>query len=74
MQVKLENMLKILENNLTKSSKKKYDLLKCDLNEIYDKVAEGTTVQIRCKQCEKGEVYSNIFSIWKQRKLLENSL
>ena len=44
-QLKLENTLKFLENNLTDNLKKQqYELLKCELDEIYDKIAEGVRV------------------------------
>ena len=39
---KLENTLKFLENNLTDNLKKQqYELLRYELDEIYDKIAEG---------------------------------
>ena len=39
--LKLENTLKFLENNLTDNLKKQqYELLKCELDEIYDKIAK----------------------------------
>ena len=39
---KLENTLKFLENNMTDNLKKQqYELLKYELDEIYDKIAEG---------------------------------
>ena len=48
--LKLENTLKFLENNLTDNLKKQqYELLKCELDEIYDKVAEGVRVRSRCQ-------------------------
>ena len=48
--LKLENTLQILENNLTGNVKKKqYELLKCELDEIYDKIAEDVRVRSRCQ-------------------------
>ena len=39
---KLENTLKFLENNLTDNLRKQqYELLRYELDEIYDKIAEG---------------------------------
>ena len=55
-QLKLENMLNFLENNLTDNLKKhQYKLLKCEFDEIYDKIAEGVRVQSRCQQYEEQE-------------------
>ena len=55
-QLKSENTLKFLENNLTENLKKQqYELLKCELDEIYDKIAEGVRVRSRCQQYEEGE-------------------
>ena len=49
-------MLKILETNLTESIKNtEYDLIKCDLDEIYDKIAKGIRFLSRCKQCREEE-------------------
>ena len=43
--LKLENTLNFLENNLTGNLKKQqYKLLKSELDEIYDKIAEGVRV------------------------------
>ena len=43
--LKLENTLKFLENNLTGNLKKQqYELLKCEADEIYDKIDEGVRV------------------------------
>ena len=54
--LKLENTLKFLENNLPDNLKKQqYELLKCELDEIYDKIAEGVRVRSRCQQYEIGE-------------------
>ena len=54
--LKLENTLKFLENNLTDNLKKQqYGLLKCELDEIYDKIAEGVRVRSRCQQYEEEE-------------------
>ena len=63
-QLKLENTLKFSENNLTNNlEKQQYELLACELNEIYDNIAEGERVVAgvsRCKQYKEGEK-SNIF-------------
>ena len=77
--LKLENMLKFLENNLTDNLKKQqYKLLKCELDKIYDKIAEGVRVRSRCKQYEEGEKSNKFFlnlenvwgSQWKVSKLI----
>ena len=60
--LKLENTLKFLENNLTDNLKKQqYELLKCELDEIYDKIAEGVRVRSRCQQYEEGEKSNKFF-------------
>ena len=60
--LKLENTLKFLENNLTDNLKKQqYGLLKCELDEIYDKIAEGVRVRSRCQQYEEGEKSNKFF-------------
>ena len=60
--LKLENTLKSLENNLTDNFKKQqYELLNCELDEIYDKIAEGVRVRSRCQQYEEGEKSSKFF-------------
>lgn len=52
--VKLENMLKILENNLTESIKEEMlTQSKCDLDEIYDKLANVIRILSRCNKCKK---------------------
>ena len=52
--VKLENMLKILENNLTESIKEEMlTQSKCDLDEIYDKLANVIRTLSRCNKCKK---------------------
>ena len=43
--LKLENTPKFLENNLTENIKKQYELLKGELDEIYDEIAEGIRVR-----------------------------
>ena len=49
--LKLENTLKFLENNLTDNLKKQqYELLKCERDEIYDKIADAVRVRNRCQQ------------------------
>ena len=61
--LKLENTLKFLENNLTDNLKKQqYGLLKCELDEIYEKIAEGVRVRSRCQQYEEGEKSNKFFS------------
>ena len=43
--LKLENTLEFLENDLTDNLKKQqYELLKCELDELYNKIAEGVRV------------------------------
>ena len=43
--LKLENTLKLLENSLNDNLKKQqYKLLKCELDEIFDKIAESVRV------------------------------
>ena len=60
--LKLENTLNFLENNLTDNLKKQqYELLKCELDEIYDKIAEGVIVRSRCQQYEEGEKSNKFF-------------
>ena len=61
-QLKLENTLKFVENILTDNLKKQqYQLLKCELDEIYDKIAEGVRVRSRCQQHEEGEKSNKFF-------------
>ena len=60
--LKLENTLKFLEKNLTDNLKKQqYGLLKCELDEIYDKIAEGVRVRSRYQQYEEGEKSNKFF-------------
>ena len=60
--LKLENTLKFLENNLTDNLKKQqYGFLKCELDEIYDKIAEGVRVRSRCQQYEEREKSNKFF-------------
>ena len=60
--LKLENTLKFLENNLSGNLKKQqYELLKCELDEIYDKIAEGVIVWSRSQQYEEGEKSNKFF-------------
>ena len=60
--LKLENTLKFLENNLTDNLKKQqYKLLKRELDERYDKIAEGVRVQSRCQEYEEGEKSNKFF-------------
>ena len=48
-------MMKIIESNLTNNVKKQqYELLKCEVDEIYDKVAEGVRVRSRCQHYQEG--------------------
>ena len=55
-------MLKFLENNLTDNLKKQqYKLLKRELDERYDKIAEGVRVQSRCQEYEEGEKSNKFF-------------
>ena len=80
--VKLENTLEFLENNLTDDLKKQqYELLKCELDGIYNKIAEGVRVQSRCQENEEGEKSNKFFlnlekvrgSQGKVRKLIASS-
>ena len=41
--------------------KQQYGLLKCELDEIYDKIAEGVRVRSRCQQYEEGEKSNKFF-------------
>ena len=41
--------------------KQQYGLLKCELDEIYDKFAEGVRVRSRCQQYEEGEKSNKFF-------------
>ena len=41
--------------------KQQYELLKCELDEIYDKIAEGVRVRSRCQQYEEGEKSNKFF-------------
>ena len=48
--LKLENKLKFLENHLTGNLKKQqYGSLKCELDELYDNIVEGTRIRSRCQ-------------------------
>ena len=59
--LKLENALKFLENNLTDNLKKQQYGLKCELDGIYDKIAECVRVRSRCQQYEEGEKSNKFF-------------
>ena len=60
--LKLENALKFLENNLTDNLKKQqHELLKCELDEIYDRIVEGVRVRNRCQEYEEGEKSNKFF-------------
>ena len=55
-------MLKWLENNLTDNlNKPQYELLKSELDEIYNKVAESVRVWRRCQQYEEGKKTNKFF-------------
>ena len=55
--LKSENTLKFLENNLTDNLKRQqYELLICELDEIYDKIAEGVRVRRRGQQYERRKI------------------
>ena len=55
-------MLKLLEKSLTdKGKKQQYELLKFELDEIYDKVAESFRVLSRCHHFKEGQKPSRIF-------------
>ena len=41
--------------------KQQYELLKCELDEIYDKIAEGVRVRSRCQHSEEGEKSNKCF-------------
>ena len=41
--------------------KQQYKLLKCELDERYDKIAEGVRVQSRCQEYEEGEKSNKFF-------------
>ena len=41
--------------------KQRYELLKCELDEIYDRIAEGVRVRSRCQQYEEGEKSNKFF-------------
>ena len=61
-QLKLENALKFLENNLADNLKKQhYELLKCELDELYDKIADGVRIRSRCQQYEEGKKSNKCF-------------
>ena len=54
--LKSENTLNFLENTFTDNLKKQqYELIKCELDEIYDKIAESIKVRSRCQQYKEGE-------------------
>ena len=66
----MENTLQVLENKLTNTAKKQqYELLKCELDKIYDKNAESVRVRRRCQH------YEYIFSMFgKSARFLGESL
>ena len=52
----LENELKDLENDLSNYDKlQKYNKIKSELEEIYEKFVEGAKVRIKCTWYEEGE-------------------
>ena len=60
--LKLENTLKFLENNLTDNLKKQqYELLKCEGDQICDKIAECVRVRRRCQQYEESGKSNKFF-------------
>ena len=60
--LKLKNTLKFLENNLTDNlEKQQYELFRCGLDEIYNKIAEGVRVRSRCQEYEEGEISNKFF-------------
>ena len=49
-------MLKLLDNKLTDNFKKQqYKSLKCELDEIYNRIGGGVRVRSRCQQYEEQE-------------------
>ena len=55
-------MLKLLENNLTDNlNQQQYELWKYELDDIYNKVAEGIKVWRRCQQYEVGKKTNKFF-------------
>ena len=41
--------------------RQQYELLKCELDEIYDKTAEGVKARSRCQEYEEGEKSNKFF-------------
>ena len=71
--------MKFLENNLTDNLKnQQYKLLKCELDEIYDKISDGVRVRSRCQQYEEGEksntFFLNLEKVWVSRGTSANLL
>ena len=61
--------------------KQQYELLKCELDEIYDEIAKDLRVRSRCHYYKEGEKSSKFFinsektggSLWKTRKVITRS-
>ena len=75
----LENKLKDLENDLNNYDKlQKYNKIKSELEEIFEKFVEGAKVRIKCTWYEEGEKSTKFFlNLEKKRALqgqFENSL
>ena len=61
-QIKLENEIKNLEQNLNSPEKlQQYDSCKVRLEEIYENIAEGIKVRSRCQWYEDGEKSTKFF-------------
>ena len=58
----LEATLKLLEKNLsTEENRCLYDKCKRDLKEMYDNIADGIRIRIRCQWYEEGKKSSKFF-------------
>lgn len=54
-------MLKFVESNLTDNMQQQHELLKCELDKLYHKVAEGVKDRSRYQQYEEGEKSNQFF-------------
>ena len=72
---KLENEMKILEDNLNQSENlNRYNDAKFQLDNIYNKIAEGIKVRSKCNWYEFGEKFSKIFLNLEKKNAIQGTI
>ena len=71
----LENKLKDLEDNLSNHDKlQKYNKIKSELEEIYEKFVEGAKVRSKCTWYEEGEKFTKFFLNLEKKRALQGQI